>query len=145
MNRLAWIAAVTLLASTAHAGPFDNLAGNWRGQAEYVAKVNAVEDPAAHAVVDLFLTVEPGGKVTGRSPDNGCQLLGIAKQGSSATVYQVEASVSGCRATNSNGRYRGVIGVYPAKGTITFSVQMSQPGGLTGKSKWGTIASTMVR
>lgn len=44
--------AVALLCPSAvDAGPFDNAVGDWRGQAGYVAKGNAIADDTAHAVV----------------------------------------------------------------------------------------------
>ena len=49
----------------AWAGPFDNAVGTWWGQAEYLAKVNAVVDESAAAVVDLTVRVEAGGKISG--------------------------------------------------------------------------------
>src|SRR5688572_26885508 len=67
MTRIVLSVVVGSLVCNAHAGPFDSITGNWRGQTEYRATINAVEDDAAHAVVDLFLRVEVGGKVTGRA------------------------------------------------------------------------------
>jgi hypothetical protein len=53
---------------TATAGPFDSAVGTWWGQVEHFAKVNAVVDESAAAVVDLTLRVEAGGKISGASP-----------------------------------------------------------------------------
>lgn len=37
------------------------------------------------------------------------------------------------------------VDMYPAKGTITLSLTMSQPGELGNASKWSQIAATMMR
>ena len=39
--------------------------------------IKGESDSAADAVINLVLTVEPGGKVTGESPENGRRMLGI--------------------------------------------------------------------
>ena len=147
-SRISQFAAMALLtgpAGLAWAGPFDNAVGTWWGQAEYLAKVNAVPDDAAQAVVDLTVTVEAGGKISGTSPANGCRLSGVLTPGSSAQVYRSQITVSGCRATNLNGRYMGPVSVKPQVGTLALSLAVSQPGGPGRDSRWGTITVTMVR
>lgn len=137
-------AVLTLLCiGTASAGPFDGAVGTWWGQAEYLAKVNAVPDEAAQAVVDLTVTVEAGGKITGTSPANGCQLSGVLKPGSTPQNYRSQVTVSGCRAVSLNGRYMGPISVKPQAGTLAISLQMVEPG--SRPSRWGTVTVTMVR
>jgi hypothetical protein len=132
-----------LAAGTATAGPFDNAVGDWQGQAEYVAKVNAVADPAAHAVVELTVRVEAGGKISGLSAENGCRLLGVITPFSSPQVYRSQITVSGCRAASLNGRYIGPVSVKPQAGTVAISLQMVEPGARP--SRWGTVTATMVR
>lgn len=147
-SRLKQFVAMVLLAvsaGTAVAGPFDNAVGTWWGQAEYLAKVNAVPDEAAQAVVELTVTVEAGGKISGASPANGCRLSGVLKPGSTPQNYRSQVTVSGCRATNLNGRYMGPVSVKPPAGTLALSLTMSQPGGPGRQSRWGTITVTMVR
>jgi len=130
---------------SAWAGPFDNAVGTWWGQAEYAVKVNSVADESAAAVVDLTVTVEAGGKISGASPANGCQLSGVLTPFTTPTVYRTQVTVSGCRATTLNGRYMGTVSVKPQTGTLALSLTMSKPGGLGRESRWGTIAVTMVR
>lgn len=134
---------VLLCSSTASAGPFDNAVGTWWGQAEYIAKVKAVPDPAAQAIVDLTVTVETGGKISGTSPANGCRLSGVLSPGSTPQNYRSQLTVSGCRAGSLNGRYMGPISVKPQAGTLAISLQMVEPG--SRPSRWGTITVTMVR
>ena len=127
------------------AGHFDNAVGTWWGQAEYLAKVNAIPDEAAQAVVDLTVTVEAGGKITGASPANGCLLSGVLTPGSTPQNYRSQVTVSGCRAGNLNGRYMGPVSVKPQAGTLALSLTMSQPGGPGRESRWATITVTMLR
>ena len=82
LTKLVLMVLLTVPASVVLAGPFDSAVGTWWGQAEYVANVNAVPDDATQAVVDLTVTVEPGGKISGGSPANGCRLSGVLTPGS---------------------------------------------------------------
>lgn len=143
--RVAMTLLMTSSTGIAWAGPFDNAVGTWWGQAEYVSKVNAVLDEAAQAVGDLTIRVEPGGKVSGASPANGCQLSGVLTPFTLPQVHRSQITVSGCRAASLNGRYLGTVAVTPKSGTLALSLTMSQPGGLGRDSKWGTITVTMVR
>jgi hypothetical protein len=63
MNRNVALLLLIMATGSVWAGPFDNVVGDWRGQAEHLAKVNAVADDAAHAVVELTMRVETGGKI----------------------------------------------------------------------------------
>jgi hypothetical protein len=130
-------------AYAAEAGPFDNAVGDWQGQAEYLAKVSAVADDAAHAVVVLALRVDAGGKVSGASPENGCRLLGVITPFSSPQVYQSRVTLSQCRAASLNGRYMGPLSVKPQAGTLALALTMMEPG--SRPSRAGTVTVTMVR
>jgi hypothetical protein len=149
MKQLGVPVAATLLVvlspGSALAGPFDNAVGTWWGQAEYLAKVNAVLDEASQSVVDLSVQVEAGGKISGASPANGCRLSGVVTPFVTPEVFRSQITVSGCRASNLNGRYMGPVTVKPKEGTLSLSLTMSQPGGLGRATKWGTITVTMVR
>jgi len=145
IKRVVAMSLLVLSTSAAGAGPFDNAIGTWWGQAEYVAKVNAVPVEAAQAVVDLTVTVEAGGKISGASPANGCQLSGVLTPFSSPQVHRSQITVSNCRFASLNGRYLGPVTVKPQAGTLALSLTMSQPGGLGRDSRWGTITVTMVR
>jgi hypothetical protein len=83
--------------------------------------------------------------ISGASPANGCRLSRVVTPFVSPQVFQSQITVSGCRATNSNGRYMGTISVKPQDGTLALSLTMSQPGGLGRPTRWGTITVTMVR
>ena len=91
------------------------------------------------------MTVEAGGKISGVSPDKGCQLSGVLSPFSSPQVYRSQITVSDCRATSLNGRYMGPVTVKPRAGTLAMSLTVSRPGGPGRESRWGTITVTMVR
>ena len=132
-----------LFTGPAWAGPFDNAVGDWRGQAEYLAKVNAVADPAAHAVVELTVRIDAGGKISGFSSENGCRLLGVVQTGVTPQNFRVQATLSQCRAASLNGRYMGPVSVKPQAGTLAISLQMVEPGARPSRS--GAVTATMVR
>jgi hypothetical protein len=117
--------------------------GDWQGQAKYVAKVDALADPAAHAVVELTVRVEAGGKISGFSAENGCRPLGVITPFSSPQVYRSQITVSGCRAASLNGRHMGPMTVKPQAVTLAISLQRMEPGARP--SRWGTVTATMVR
>ena len=143
VSRLSVTVLTMLFADAVLAGPFDNAVGDWQGQAEYLAKVNAAPDEAAHVVVGISVRVEPGGKISGASPENGCRLLGVLKPFSSPQVYQSQVTVSQCRAASLNGRYMGPVTVKPQAGTLALSLTMVEPG--SRPSRWGSVTTTMVR
>lgn len=143
MRRRSLLCLLTLATAAAWAGPFDNAVGDWQGQAEYLAKVNAVADDAAHAVVGLALRIEAGGKVSGASAENGCRLLGVITPFTSPQVYQSKVTLSQCRAASLNGRYMGTVQVKPQAGVLQLALTMVEPGARPSRS--GNMTVTMVR
>src|SRR5690348_16401525 len=86
--------------------------GAWRGQAQYQVSVQSVPDPAAHAVSPLVIEIDTAGKLKGSSPENGCQLLGIARPSPVPTLLNLDVTISGCRYAGLNRRYSGTFGLY---------------------------------
>jgi hypothetical protein len=154
------IAAVLLLATAAPggalAGPFDKVAGDWEGQAEFRASVGGVEDANAHGIHDLVIRIEPGGKLFSGRGGNGCRFLGLIKP--STGIFNIQGQMSGCHAGSLNGRYGGHI-YRREDGSLGFRLNMSVVGGAplpslegatlsglqmtTGKSRNATVESTM--
>ena len=89
--------------------------GGWRGQAQYQATVAGTVSPEAHAVVQMIIEVDPQGKVTGSSPENGCKLKGLATPGVTATTATLDVTFSGCTYTGFNRRMSGMLAIYAAK------------------------------
>ncbi len=99
------------VANSAYATP----TGSWRGQTQYQATVSGVVSPEAHAVVPMTIEIDPQGKVTGSSPDNGCKLKGLATPGAMATISTLDVTFSGCTYTGFNRRMSGMLAIYTAK------------------------------
>jgi hypothetical protein len=71
--------------------------GEWRGQTQFQAGMNAVRVAEAQSVVPLVLTFSADGKVTGSSPDNGGTVLGIWTPGSTPRLFMLDVSLNSCR------------------------------------------------
>jgi hypothetical protein len=89
--------------------------GAWRGQTQYQATVSGAVSREAHAVVQMTIEIDPQGKVMGSSPENGCQLKGIATPGGLATIANLDVTFSGCTYNGYNRRMSGRLAVYSAK------------------------------
>jgi hypothetical protein len=85
--------------------------------------VRRVSDPAADAVVDLVIDIDPRGKVTGASTENGCHMLGIALPGLAPHILNLNVTLHSCGYVGFNRIYRGYISVYTAKKYATLSLQ----------------------
>lgn len=86
--------------------------GTWRGQVQYQATKRGHHVAEAHAVVPLVLRIDPQGKITGVSTDNGCKLLGIATPNSYAPLMlQIDVTFSNCNFSGYNRRFTGHVAV----------------------------------
>jgi len=121
--------------------PFDQIAVRWQGQAEYFA--NTAQGPigAAHAVVPLVIQIDSGGKITGESTENGCQILGLVTTGSSTMNFRVRASLTHCRPPLLNRRYQGQIAHYVKNGTLGFGLTANS----TKPATQYNVSSTLMR
>ena len=117
--------------------------GEWRGQTQYQAIVNGTSDAAAHIVTNLTVNIEPGGKVTGASPDNGCRLLGIAGPGIAPNIVTLNVTLTSCSYVGFNRTYHGHLSVFSEKKYANFSLLAASV--VPGKSGTFTIQSTMRR
>ena len=113
------LATALAFAQSGYESPY----GEWRGQAQYQAIVRTVSDPAAHAVIDLVIDIDPRGKVTGISSENGCHMLGIAKPGIAPYILTLNVTLRSCAYARFNRIYNGHIIVSAAKKYATFSLQ----------------------
>jgi hypothetical protein len=116
-------ASVALAVSNALADGYDQPYGEWRGQAQYQAIVRSVSDPAAHAVIDLVVDIDPRGKVTGISAENGCRMLGIARPGIAPYILTLNITLTSCAYARFNRIYNGQISVSSTKKYATFTLQ----------------------
>lgn len=94
--------------------------GDWRGQLQYQASLNGKPISEAHAVVQTTVTIDPQGKITGISPENGCKMKGIASQGMMQTILNLDITLSGCKYPDLNRRLSGTLALYPAQQQVQF-------------------------
>lgn len=80
--------------------------GQWAGQLQYQEAANGKTVQAAHSVALLSADFTADGKVTGSSPDNGCQVLGVWSPGTQ-TLTWVDLTFSSCSYPDLNRRYHG--------------------------------------
>lgn len=104
--------------------------GAWRGQAQFQANVGGAVANEAHAVVPMTIEIDPQGKVTGASPENGCRLLGVASPGIQPTMANLDVTLSGCRYAGFNRRLSGSLSVYQAQQHAQFQLigMLAAPG-----------------
>jgi hypothetical protein len=132
-----------LVATNALAQGYTTPHGEWRGQTQYQAFIGTVSDPAAHAVVDLTVNIDPRGKVIGMSGDNGCRLLGVALPGPTPRILKLEVVLTGCSYAGLNRAYKGLLSVYAKEKYAAFSLQAVDVA--AGKAGTYNIKSTMRR
>ncbi len=132
------VTATTVFAQ-GHSSPY----GEWRGQAQYQAFIKSVSDPAAHAVTNLTIVIDPQGRIVGASAENGCRMLGIAAPGMTSTIVKLDVTLRDCRYAGLNRTYKGHLSVYSKEGYAALSLQALEIGRGTG----GTfnLTSTMRR
>jgi hypothetical protein len=109
------VALVFLLASppAGAANDYTTPYGEWRGQAQFHARVGAEYDPKAHSVTDFAITIGPQGKLTGESAGTGCRALGLAAPSGPKTVFNLDVTFSGCTYPGYNRRFTGNLFLYP--------------------------------
>jgi hypothetical protein len=125
----------------ARAGPFDEIAGSWKGQAEYYANTAQGPIDSAHSVVPLTIEIDPGGKINGRSTEIGCEILGLVTAGPSPTNFRLQVSLTNCRAALMNRRYQGQLAHHTTRGSLGFSLSANSMNPGTQYS----VTSTMTR
>ena len=109
------VAAAFLGASSfaAAANDYSTLNGEWRGQAQFHARIGTDHDPKAHAVTELSIAIDPDGKLVGSSTANGCRVLGLAAPSGPRTVFNLDVTLSGCQYPGFNRRFSGNLFLYP--------------------------------
>jgi len=143
-HRLALLVGLFIGASAdALADAYTTPYGEWRGQTQYQAIAKGESDPAAHAVINLVLNIEPGGKVSGGSPDNSCRLLGIAAPGVAPYIVTLNVTLTGCNYAGFNRTYNGHLTVFTEKKYA--NLYLLAASATPGKSGTFSIQSTLRR
>jgi hypothetical protein len=83
--------------------------GIWNGQLQYSGAEAGEMIAAAHTVVPLTLEFTADGKVTGASPDNGCNWLGVWSQGGKGIerMITLDVALTSCKYSGLDRRYGG--------------------------------------
>jgi hypothetical protein len=80
--------------------------GKWSGQLQYQENENGQIVQAAHSVALMSAEFTSDGKLTGASPENGCQMLGLWSQGPQTLIW-VDVTFNRCSYGGLNRRYNG--------------------------------------
>lgn len=132
-----------LLSSVAYADGYSSPYGEWSGQTQYQAFIRTTSDPAAHIVTNLTINVDPQGKVTGTSAENGCRMLGLAAPGLTPTIVTLNVTLTGCAYSGYNRTYIGSLSVFSKEGYSKLSLQAFDVS--SGKAGTYNITATMRR
>jgi hypothetical protein len=102
-------AAATSFSGTAgnQAPAPESIVGQWRGQTQFQGAENGQLIEASHSVVPLALTFSADGKVSGKSADNGCELLGRWAPGVTPRMFTLDITLKNCEFGGLNRRYTG--------------------------------------
>jgi hypothetical protein len=97
--------------NSAYGSPY----GDWRGDAQYQARLNSTLVSDAHAVIPMIISISPQGKVMGFSEQNQCRMKGIASPGIGPTSLSIDVTLSGCSYPGYNQRMSGYINLNSAQ------------------------------
>ena len=101
---------------------YSNLFGTWRGQIQYQANGSGGINQEALAVVIMTMDIDPQGRVSGNSPENGCRFRGIASPGVTPTSISLDVTFAGCNFSAYNRRLFGTLFVNSAQKYAQFSL-----------------------
>jgi hypothetical protein len=87
----------------------ESVVGEWRGQTQFQGAEKGQELQEAHSVVLLGLTFSADGKVSGKSADIGCELLGVWSPGVTPRLFMLDVTLSNCHYSGLNRRYSGTV------------------------------------
>lgn len=99
---------------------YTSLFGDWRGQVQYQASYRGAPVADAHAIIQTTISIDPQGKISGLSPENGCKLKGIAAPGLTKQILNLDITLSNCNFTKLNRRLGGTLALYPAEKQAQF-------------------------
>jgi Domain of unknown function (DUF4124) len=118
------------------------LTGDWQGQTQFQGRERGELLADAHSVVPLNLKFSADGKVSGASPESGCNFLGIWSQGDPARIVWLDVTLSGCRYAGLNRRYSGSFMLAKPESSGQLSLQSSeQPQGAQGARQFDVKAT----
>jgi len=121
--------------------------GIWNGQIQYSGTEAGEMISAAHTVVPLTLEFTADGKVSGASPDNGCNWLGVWSQGGKGIerMITLDVALTSCKYPGLDRRYTGtfLLAVPDSSGQV--SLLAYTPPILAQKIRGYTLGGTLRR
>jgi hypothetical protein len=104
--------------NSAYGSPY----GDWRGDAQYQARVNGALVSDAHTVIPMTISISPQGKVLGISEQNQCRMKGIASPGIMPNSLSLDVTFSGCGYPGYNQRMGGYLNLNAAQKQVQLSL-----------------------
>lgn len=120
-----------------------NAYGPWSGQAQYQIRHSGAQPDGAHFMAFTKLLIGEDGKVTGLSPENNCQILGLASPTHTPTMLNLDVTLSNCPAKQFNRRYYGTLLMNARSRTASLNVRSYQIG--IGQLAAAEIRATLAR
>jgi hypothetical protein len=103
-------------------GGYEKPHGPWQGEAQYQVMNAGLRQNGTHFVVPLSIEISEDGKFVGTSPQNRCQLLGVASPGYTPKILNLDVTLSNCAAEDLNQRYQGSLVLNTASRTAQLSL-----------------------
>lgn len=103
-------------------GGYEKPNGPWQGEAQYQVTNAGLRQNGTHFVVPLSMEISEDGKFVGSSPENRCQLLGVASPGYTPKILNLDVTLSNCAAEDLNQRYQGSLVLNTAARTAQLSL-----------------------
>jgi hypothetical protein len=135
--------SLLFLCSLAYADGYSSPYGEWRGQTQYQAFIRTTSDPTGHIVTNLTVNIDPQGKFTGASTENGCRMLGLASPGITPSIVTLNVTLTGCTYPGFNRTYTGSLSVFSKEAYAKFSLQAIDVS--SGRAGTYNITATMRR
>ena len=98
-------------ANTAYGTPY----GDWRGDAQFQAKINGAVVQDAHTVGPMTISISPQGKVLGIDEQSKCRLKGVASPFVGPNSLSLDVTFSGCQYPGYNKRMNGHLNLSPTQ------------------------------
>jgi hypothetical protein len=97
--------------NSAYSSPY----GDWRGDAQFQARLNGAVVQDAHTVGPMTISISPQGKVQGFDELSGCKLKGVASPFVGPNSLSIDVTFSGCRYSGYNKRMSGYLHLNPTQ------------------------------
>ncbi|WP_164844463.1 DUF4124 domain-containing protein [Azoarcus sp. DN11] len=109
-------------------GGYEKPQGPWQGEAQYQVMNAGLQQNGTHFVVPLSIQISEDGKFVGSSPENRCQLLGVASPGYTPKILNLDVTLSNCAAEDLNQRYQGSLVLNTAARTAQLNLHAQRIG-----------------